>query len=138
MDIEELRGRDLEKDFIFSASRSGGPGGQNVNKVSTKVELRYNLIGSEDFSEEEKQLITEKLKNRINKTGEIIIISQVKRSQLQNKEAAIEKFYQIIARALTFKDVRKPTVPTKASKLKRLENKKIRSDIKKLRKDLFQ
>jgi ribosome-associated protein len=133
MTIEELKNRDLEKEFIFSASRSGGPGGQNVNKVSTKVELRFNILSSCSFSDDEKTLISIKLKNRINKEGELLIISQVERSQLGNKEVVTEKFYDLISRALTIPKKRKSTRPSKASKLRRLEEKKSRGYIKKLR-----
>lgn len=133
MNTEELKSRDLEKEFIFSASRSGGPGGQNVNKVSTKVELRFNVLLSRAFTDEEKALILTSLKNKINKENELILISQVERSQLANKEVVTDKFYDLISRALTFQKKRKSTKPTKASKLKRLEAKKIRGYIKKLR-----
>jgi ribosome-associated protein len=134
MNIEELKSRGLEKEFIFSASRSGGPGGQNVNKVSSKIELRFNILISTLFSDEEKELIVRKLKNKINKEGEFIVVSQVERSQLLNKESAIDKFYNLILKALTIQQNRTSTRPTKASKLKRLEAKKIRGYIKKLRK----
>lgn len=134
MNAEELRSRNLEKEFVFSTSRSGGPGGQNVNKVSTKVELRFNILSSSAFTEEEKALIFEKLKNKINKDGEFIIVSQVERSQLMNKEVVTEKFYDLISGALTKQRKRKSTKPTKASKIKRLELKKSRGYIKKLRK----
>ncbi len=135
MNAEELKTRNLEKEFVFATSRSGGPGGQNVNKVSTKVELRFNVISSPSFTEEEKALILEKLKNKINKDGEFIIISQVERSQFMNKEVVTEKFYNLISGALTIQRKRKSTKPTMASKIRRLELKKSRGNIKKLRKD---
>lgn len=133
MNAEELKNRDFEKEFIFSASRSGGPGGQNVNKVSTKVELRFNVLLSQALTDDEKSLIMDKLKNKINKENELILISQVERSQLGNKEVVINKFYDLISRTLTIQKKRRSTKPTKASKLKRLEVKKIRGYIKKLR-----
>jgi ribosome-associated protein len=134
MNIEELKSRDLEKEFVFSASRSGGPGGQNVNKVSSKIELRFNVLHTAVFNDEEKDLIFARLKNKINKEGEFIIVSQVERSQLLNKEVVINKFYDLVSRALTLPQKRRSTKPTKASKIKRLEGKKIRGYIKKLRK----
>ncbi len=135
MTPEELKYRGFEQEFNFSASRSGGPGGQNVNKVSTKVELRLNLLNSSSLSEKEKELLFSKLKNRINKEGELIIVSQSERTQLLNKQAATEKFYILISGALTVPKYRKATRPTFTSKLKRLEEKKSRGSIKKLRKD---
>lgn len=135
MSPEDLMSRKLESEFIFSASRSGGPGGQNVNKVSTKIELRFNISLSTGFSEEEKELISRKLKNKINKDGELLIVSQTERSQLMNKQVAIEKFYIIISKALTIQKSRRATRPTFTSKLKRLEEKKNRGSVKKLRKD---
>jgi len=135
MNPEDLIIRKLENEFIFSASRSGGPGGQNVNKVSTKIELRFNISVSSGFSEDEKELILRKLKNKINKDGELLIVSQTERSQLLNKQAAIEKFYLLISKALTIPKSRKATRPTFTSKLKRLEEKKNRGSVKKLRKD---
>jgi ribosome-associated protein len=135
MSPEDLKMRNLENEFIYSASRSGGPGGQNVNKVSTKVELRFNLLHSSSFSENEKEILFRKLKNKINKEGELLIVSQSERSQLLNKQVATEKFYILISKALTMQKYRRATKPTFSSKLKRLEEKKNRGSIKKLRKD---
>lgn len=135
MNTEDLKIRNIENELVFTASRSGGPGGQNVNKVSTKVELRFNLLLSSSFSEKEKIILFRKLKNKINKEGELLIISQSERTQLLNKQAVTEKFYILISKALTLPRYRKATKPTFSSKLKRLEEKKNRSSIKKLRKD---
>jgi ribosome-associated protein len=135
MDPSELKNRNLEQEFIFSASRSSGPGGQNVNKVSSRVELRFNLLVTSLFSDEEKEIMYKKLKNRINKEGEILIVSQTERSQQMNKVEVIDKFYEIVAKALTLPKKRRPTRPTLSSKIKRLDSKRIRGSIKKLRKD---
>lgn len=135
MTPEELKSRNFESEFVYSTSRSGGPGGQNVNKVSTKVELRLNLVLTSGFSEEEKEIICNKLKNKINKENEIILVSQSERTQLMNKVLVTEKFYDIISRALTKQKKRKPTRPTHTSKIKRLEGKRSRGIIKKMRKD---
>jgi len=134
MTPEELRNRNLEYEFVFSTSRSSGPGGQNVNKVSTKVELRFNLSFSPNFSEEEKELLFGKLRNKINKEDEIILVSQSERTQLMNKIAVTQKFYDLLSKALTIPLKRRSTRPTLTSKLKRLESKRNRSELKKQRK----
>jgi ribosome-associated protein len=130
---DELKSRKLEEEFIFSASRSSGPGGQNVNKVSTKVELRFSVINTLIFSEKEKALILKKLRNKINKEGELLLVSQDGRSQSENKNLVTEKFYDLIAKALTIPVKRIPTKPSYSSRLKRLDEKKIRSDVKRQR-----
>jgi ribosome-associated protein len=135
MTAEELKNRNFEHEFVFSTSRSGGPGGQNVNKVSTKVELRFSLLKTSSFSEEEKELIFNKLKNKFNKEGEIILVSQSERTQLMNKLVVTEKFYDLVSRALTVPLKRRPTKATFASKLKRLDSKRNRGNLKKLRKN---
>jgi len=134
MSPDDLIKRNIENEFVFSASRSSGPGGQNVNKVSSKVELRFNLLLTSAFSEQEKEILFRKLKNKINKEGELLIISQSERSQLLNKQVVIEKFFILISKALTIPKYRRATKPTFTSKLKRLEEKKDRGSIKKLRK----
>ncbi len=133
MTPEDLKIRGLEKELQFSASRSTGAGGQNVNKVNTKVELRFSVISTLIFSDEEKELIINKLKNRLNNDGELVLVCQEARSQLANKLAVTEKFYRLLASALTLPLPRKETRPTKASKIKRLESKKFRSTVKKFR-----
>jgi ribosome-associated protein len=135
MSPEELKKRNFENEFVYSASRSGGPGGQNVNKVSSKVELRFNLISTTLISETEKEIIFKKLKNKINKEGELLIISQSARTQLLNKKIATEKFYIMISSTLTLPVKRRSTRPTLTSKFKRLEEKRNRSLTKKMRKD---
>ena len=130
---EELISRNFEKEFIFSASRSSGPGGQNVNKVNTRLELRFNIDVSHLLTPAEKLIISEKLGKRISGEGDLIIISQSERSQFENKRKAVEKFYLLIARALTHKKKRIPTSPGPGAKAKRLDVKRKRSTIKKLR-----
>ena len=134
MNPEELKSRNLENEFIFSSSRSSGPGGQNVNKVSTKVELRFNLLLTSGFSEKEKELIFSKLKNKINKESEIILTSQSERTQLLNKAAVTGKFYDLVSKALTIPLKRRSTRLTLTSNIKRLDSKRNRGSLKKLRK----
>ncbi len=138
MKPDELIGRIPENELIFSSSRSSGPGGQNVNKVNTKVEVRFNVLFSSAFNEVEKGLICRKLSNKINASGELIVTSQTERSQLKNRERALEKMYNLISKALTENPVRKSTAPTKKSEQERLEGKRKRGLTKKLRKDLDQ
>lgn len=135
MNPVELKSRNFESEFLYSTSRSSGPGGQNVNKVSTKVELRFNLLFTSILSEEEKEIIFNKLKNKINKEGEIILVSQSERTQLMNKIAVTEKFWELVSKALTMQKKRRSTRPTHSSKIRRLESKRNRGIIKKLRKD---
>lgn len=131
-----LRERNFDDEFVFQTSRSGGPGGQNVNKVSSKVELRLNIETSALFTQEEKGIILIKLANKINKVGELVIVAQTDRSQLKNKEKVIEKFFLLIEKALTPRKKRLNTKPTKASIEKRLVSKKVQSMIKSTRKDV--
>jgi ribosome-associated protein len=125
--IDLINGRDFTPELIFSASRSSGPGGQNVNKVSTKVELRFHVMNSSLLSQEEKVLLTEKLLSRINREGELVLVSQSERTQLKNRETVLEKFYSLIRKALTPRKKRKPTKPSPEAREKRLENKRIRA-----------
>jgi ribosome-associated protein len=135
MTTEELKLRIPPGEIKFSTSRSSGPGGQNVNKVNTKVEARLNITASFFLTREERDKILLVLRNKINSYGELIVTCQSERTQFMNRKKAEEKLVKIMAAALTEKAARKPSTPTKASKSKRLEKKKIHSVIKKLRKD---
>ena len=128
-----LNNRDFSCELHFSASRSSGPGGQNVNKVNTKVELRFHVASSTLLSDEEKILLIEKLVKKINSEGELILVSQTERSQMKNKEKVIEKFYSLLTRALTPRKKRKPTKPSQASKEERLEEKRMQAQKKERR-----
>lgn len=136
MKPEELEERNLEREFDFSTSRSSGPGGQNVNKVNTKVELRFNIHASGVLTEQEKILILAKLKNRINVDGELIVTSQTERTQLKNRHKVIQKCLIIISKALTVYPERKPTTQTRRSKEERLGVKRKRGYIKSIRKKI--
>ena len=132
----DFRERNFQDEFVFQASRSSGPGGQNVNKVSSKVELRFNIASSALLTDDEKIIIGDKLFNKINKSGELVLIAQTDRSQLKNKEKVIEKFYLLLEKALIPQKKRFKTKPTKASIEKRLVSKKVKSLIKSARKDV--
>ena len=126
--------KDLSKEFIFATSRSSGPGGQNVNKLNTKVELRFDAINSVLLTEEEKDLIFDKLHKKISIEGFLILSCQSERSQLKNKELVVQRFYELIENALAPIKPRIKTKPSKSARKKRLENKQKHSTKKTLRK----
>ena len=123
----------LGNEIIFSASRSSGAGGQNVNKVNTKVTLKFDVKNSQHLTEEEKEILLKKLSTRLTNDGVLILSSQEKRSQLQNKEAVISKFEKIIAKAFEKKKARKATKPSKGAVQERIKEKKQRSEKKQWR-----
>jgi ribosome-associated protein len=125
----------LLTELIYSSSRSSGPGGQNVNKLSSKVELRFEVTTSESLNDLQKQIIIRKLKNRITKSGELVLTSQKERTQRQNKQIVTSKFFELIEEALMPVKKRIRTKPGRAVVLKRLEWKKKHSQKKLLRKD---
>ncbi|MBW6478033.1 MAG: aminoacyl-tRNA hydrolase [Bacteroidales bacterium] len=114
----------LLSELSFRASRSSGAGGQHVNKVSSRVELRFDVAGSSWLTDIQKSRIQEKLTSRITGQGELIIVSEKSRSQHQNKEDCIERFLELLHQALKPEKKRVPTRPSKSSRLKRLEKKK--------------
>ncbi len=135
--IEEIKERDLIKECVFKTARSGGAGGQNVNKVESKVELWFNISESELLTEEEKNILIQKLYKRLEKETTIHLQEQTDRTQLKNKALIKEKFFKLIL--LGFKTIkpRKQTKISKAVKAKRLNNKKIKGEIKQLRKKIL-
>lgn len=121
---------DLTSEIVFQTSRSGGPGGQNVNKVSTKVELYFDINASSSLNDWQKLRLFEKLANKISQEGVLRLVCQTERSQLKNKELVIQKFYQLLEKAFFVPKNRKATKPSKGAIEERMQAKKIRSKIK--------
>ncbi|MEA3316864.1 MAG: alternative ribosome rescue aminoacyl-tRNA hydrolase ArfB [Bacteroidota bacterium] len=134
MEISKVNIENLLNELSYSATTSSGKGGQNVNRRSTKVELRFNLENSLILNEEQKQKIYKNLSNRISKNKELIITCETERSQFKNKNKAKELFIYLIKKSLKNRKKRKATKPSKSSKEKRLHKKRIKSEIKKNRK----
>jgi ribosome-associated protein len=122
-----------ESEISFAASRSGGPGGQNVNKVSSRVTLSFDVVRSSALSEEQKKSILRTLATRINKDGILRIVSQRTRSQEMNREDALERFSELLRIALTPKRLRIKTRVPGAAKERRLEDKRKRTVTKQAR-----
>ena len=116
-----------ERDLAFTPSRSSGPGGQNVNKVSTKVTLKFDLEGTSFLTGEQKSRIRQRLKNAINKQGCLVMHEESSRSQAANRKRIIERFADMLARSLITRKKRIPTKLSQAQKGKRREEKRIKT-----------
>ncbi|HNQ67135.1 MAG TPA: alternative ribosome rescue aminoacyl-tRNA hydrolase ArfB [Bacteroidales bacterium] len=136
MEDEIIISGTLDHEIQLFFLRSSGPGGQNVNKVNSKVELRFDVGQSNVLYENQKEIIARKLKSRISDSGILVLTCQTSRSQLKNKESVIKKFYKMINRALIPPKKRIKTKPTPASKEKRLQEKREISEKKDRRKSL--
>jgi ribosome-associated protein len=121
---------DLESEFVFQTSRSSGPGGQNVNKVNSRVELRFDVLNSVLLTGGQKEILQMKLASKLTSEGVLLVASQESRSQLENKELSMQKLYKLISGALKPVKKRKPTRPTKSSEEKRLQKKKLQAEKK--------
>ena len=119
-----------EHELDFAVSRSGGPGGQNVNKVSTRVTLRFNVDSSESLNKDQRRRIHSRLATRINKEGILQVTSQRTRSQELNRADVLERFAELLREALHKEPPRIPTRVSRAAKIKRVEEKKKRTEIK--------
>lgn len=132
MNIATPRTEEIINELEFATSRSSGPGGQNVNKVNSKVTVRWDVTHSA-ILEEQRGVILKKLHTRLTKEGVLLLTSQDKRSQLQNKEAVLQKLEQLLSKAFAPKKVRRATRPGKAARQVRLKEKKFHAEKKKWR-----
>lgn len=135
MDMLEIT-RDIkipEDELTFSASRSSGPGGQHVNKVSSRVTLHFDVTTSPSLSDEQKQRLSSHLATRINRNEVLRVVSQQHRSQTANRDAAKARFVALLQDALTSVTPRKPSRPSRAAKQRRIDEKRQRSSVKRQR-----
>lgn len=130
--------KQLIQEVSYKAVRSSGAGGQNVNKVASKVELHFPVADSQALSDEEKERVIQKLQSRLTNNNELILQSDESRSQHKNKELVTRRFVEMLRQALVKPKPRKKTKPSKAAKLKRLREKKVQAEKKNNRKNPLQ
>lgn len=130
--INEQLGIPLSE-LSFHFSRSSGPGGQHVQKTSTRVELRFDVAHSPSLTEEQRALILQRLGRYVDSSGTLHLTAQSERSQLQNRKEVITRFQTLMQLALRRRKRRKPTSPTRASRERRLREKRRRSEVKRMR-----
>jgi len=130
LDLKQDRFEDLEKELDFDFTHASGHGGQNINKVSSKVQIKWDVSNSSLFSPEEKVKIKEYLKNNINKEGDVFLDSEEYREQIKNREVVVKKLKDLISNSLLPKKLRKKTKPSFSTKEKRIKQKKELSDKK--------
>jgi ribosome-associated protein len=136
MRVSKILQDKLLTEVTFKFSRSSSSGGQHVNKVNTKVELRFNILQSDYLCSSQKAILLDKLKNRINNNNELILTSENERSQHKNKQLAADKFFMLIGLALTKQKTRKPTKPNSSSVERRLRSKKKKAEKKAYRRPI--
>ena len=127
----------LQPDLQYRFSRSGGAGGQNVNKVATKAELRFDVRNSQLLTDEQRAVLEEKWASKLTTDGELVLTHQTERTQLANREKVMKKFYQLVEQAFAPVKPRKKTRPSTAVVAKRLASKKRKSEVKESRKKVI-
>ncbi|MCK6618532.1 MAG: aminoacyl-tRNA hydrolase [Cyclobacteriaceae bacterium] len=134
--MQRIKSQNIAHELHFVTSRSSGPGGQNTNKVNSRVTLRWSVVNSTVLTQEQRALIMQKLARYISQNGDLVLHAQTSRSQFQNKAEVITKLDALLQKIFAVKRKRVATRPTSASRLKRLEGKKRNAEKKQWRKKL--